>query len=594
MYKQILIAMVVFLSIFPTTFASAVSTNNDMTLYESSNANNISDGEMIDNKMKFTLSGQVKAVRHAKYKDANYTQLEASGATGSNTRVVAYSYTCPGYYITRMYSDKAGKNMMGYAKVYVPVSTFGSLPKGCSSVPEPITPISKPIQESYPDATIATVPTAGNTVEPKKNPAFVEPVAPAKTAVVPPANKVVTPDACGNANPVTTQHKYKGMYPTAAYNHGKGVENYYYVPCDKNDDAFLYVKLQGDYASYGCEGGSDGGITANTVAEEARIINEYGVKTKLDQVDGDHVYTQKLPVLEHPAGYTSVSVETGSNYQICKIVFDSKLLDKDKNGNDRYSCDAGYTLNNDNKCASPNGEEEPEQNFEECAFGSDCTSDFSVMSSSIPIEENPTWEGDTGWEEPEPDLPTCFCPQLAEYAGFEAGFTCCIFECPGLAAIISDFKGFLSGDLVGTANAPAVPTQDAPKLPNIFDILNGVDEKKPQPITTTEDPALETSTFTADDVKGAAGEIEFRDDPTGGFNIVNPLDTLDGNLGDAPTTDLESLNYPGGGKSSDSTVPIPNGSQSDSKASYPNYGDSKAQTPTYSDKAKIPSLGGGK
>lgn len=150
------------------------------------------------------------------------------------------------------------------------------------------------------------------------------------------------------------------------------------------------------------------------------------------------------------------------------------------------------------------------------------------------------------------------------------GYLCCIFDCPGM----DEFKNFLAFDVVGSASPPPVPDLPAPNIPNIFDILNNVDERNPAKPTSVEDPGLEPASFDANDIKNEAGEIQFREDPTGGFDIVNPLETLpeDGSEAPRPQEELETLPYPGGSGNiqGDGGVPKPaNSGQSNDSVQYP-------------------------
>lgn len=184
--------------------------------------------------------------------------------------------------------------------------------------------------------------------------------------------------------------------------------------------------------------------------------------------------------------------------------------------------------------------------------------------------------------------PTCYCEKLGDW-----GYLCCIFDCPGWG----EYLGFLSDDLVGTATAPPVPDLPAPDIPNIFEILNDVDQRNPAKPTGYEDPGLGTSSFDENDIKNNAPEVEFREDPTGGFNIVNPLETLpeDGSTAPRPKEKLETLPYPGGTGENTSGGSVPKPSESsgiDGEVNYPSNPGGKAQTPTTGGKAQTPTTNG--
>ena len=183
--------------------------------------------------------------------------------------------------------------------------------------------------------------------------------------------------------------------------------------------------------------------------------------------------------------------------------------------------------------------------------------------------------------------PSCYCENL-DNLGAGLGYMCCVWECPGLKDIIADGKQFLSDDLVGTAEAPPVPEFNPPPMPNIFDVLNGVDAKnQPDAPTGQNAPGLEDAGFTADDVKKAAPEIEFREDDTGGFNIIDPISNLpkDGSTAPRPKeSTAEKPDLKGGSSDYNGTATPPgyNGTAT------PPKGGGTATPPGYDDKVKYP------
>ena len=200
-----------------------------------------------------------------------------------------------------------------------------------------------------------------------------------------------------------------------------------------------------------------------------------------------------------------------------------------------------------------------------------------------PYEPTQPGESEESCEEnPDQDHcpPPCYCEKLQEW-----GYLCCIFDCPGM----SDFKDFIIGDAIGVAHAPPVPSLPAPSIPNIFDVLNGVDERNPAKPTGTEDPQLGNSSFDANDIMNNAPVIQEREDPTGGFNIVNPLDTLDENLSDPPKPqeELETLQYPGGSGNANEGNPSSNKTQVET----PGNPGGQAKPPTTEGQAKPPTTG---
>lgn len=599
---KIVISFVLLLSILPLNFAqAAINTNLDIKVYQST-VTNLDYVTTRDGTVYFPFnSNSVKFIRHAKYKDYKFEQFEDSKATKASGSVTAFAAKCPGYYITRTYSDSQGKTQTGYIKYYIPKSVFTSNGidiSQCSQVTEPPTSAAPPAQTihpTYPNPTATAPPVSENTTPAKVNPSFVMPPAPTPAQVVPeptPAPPVAA-DICGNNNPVSTT-KFNGMYPVGMIKESDGTVTNFYIPCDKSDNVLMYVQSTGTYHDAWACGTDYASISAaSEFATLSSLVNQYGtLKGNSSGVEGVNVYykSQNLPIYTPSAsnGITTDEVKRTTGETICAVVYDSNEVTEDAAGNERFTCEAGQILVNNNQCQSEY--EELETNIQSCGFLDTCISEFTPRfidyedpTSGSTNPETPI-DPDNPPEEPEePELPACFCEELAQWGGYEMGFTCCIFECPGLDAIISDFKNFLAFDLVGTATAPAVPQMPAPEMPNIFENMKQVDEKTPAPITTQEDPGLETSTFTADDVRGAASEIEFREDPTGGFNIVNPIETLDGNLSDPPQPEMKEESYP----------QINNSNNNNEKeVQKPSYNKTQVQQPSYSDNAQQPSLNG--
>lgn len=82
-------------------------------------------------------------------------------------------------------------------------------------------------------------------------------------------------------------------------------------------------------------------------------------------------------------------------------------------------------------------------------------------------------------------------------------------------------------ELIGTSPTPDLPIlPQAPELPSAPTMLEGVDDGGIKAPTGNEAPGLGDSTFTEDDIKNSAPIIQERADPTGGFNIVDPIGSL--------------------------------------------------------------------
>lgn len=151
----------------------------------------------------------------------------------------------------------------------------------------------------------------------------------------------------------------------------------------------------------------------------------------------------------------------------------------------------------------------------------------------LAAEEEAPGEGD--------EMPDCFCEEMGDW-----GYLCCFFECPGW----DDYLSFLTDDVVGDLSIPnslEPPEWDVPDIPNIFDTLNSVDERNPAKPTGDNAPGLDDASFDAEDLKMDAGEIEFREDPTGGFDITNPLESLPEDGSTAPRPENEFVPFPQNG-----------------------------------------------
>lgn len=604
------VCIVLLLSLFPLNFAQAstINTNLDITVYQNT-ITNIDFVSVNEGMVYFPLNTTVstRAIRHAKYKDYKYEQFEDSQLTKATARVTGFAAKCPGYYLTRTYSDTEAKSQVGFIKYYIPKSVFtqnGIDVSQCSQVFEPPANATSPVQTIHPtnpNPTATEPPESQNTTPAQTNPSFVMPPTPAPAPIVPQPTPapIVPADVCGNNNPVSTT-KYKGMYPVGMINEGTGhtgdpIRTNIYIPCDTNDDALMYVQLTGvGHTIQACDSIHMTTI-ANEFADKVGAINANGTLT------GSNGYykSQTIPIYRSlpQTGIVLEEMTRSSTETTCKVKYDSTAVTEDTSGNDRYSCPTGQTLVNVNQCQSDY--EEFETNIDSCSFSEkSCVAEFmprfidydNTTTPTVPTYPNePTYPDNPDVSE----LPACYCENLAEWGGHEMGFMCCVFECPGLAEIIGDFKNFLAFNLVGTATAPEIPQMPAPEMPNVFDGMRSVDEKTLDPITTQEDPELETNSFTADDVKEAADEIEFREDPTGGFNIVNPIETLDENLSNPPTTELPTEKYPSlSNNNANVEDKVQKPSYNKNQVQQPSY-NSNAQQPNYNDNVNFPKLNRG-
>lgn len=152
--------------------------------------------------------------------------------------------------------------------------------------------------------------------------------------------------------------------------------------------------------------------------------------------------------------------------------------------------------------------------------------------------------------------------------GSECGI-CELFKCPGWDEFVGELYN-IAAFAVGKVEAPPVPDIPRPKMPNIFEILNDVDQRNP--VKPTGQDGIGDTAFDASDIKDQAPEIPVREDPTGGFNIVDPLSTLpeDGSTAPRPEEELEKLPYPNGSGVESDGLPKPSGSgNNDGKVPIP-------------------------
>ena len=163
------------------------------------------------------------------------------------------------------------------------------------------------------------------------------------------------------------------------------------------------------------------------------------------------------------------------------------------------------------------------------------------------------------------------------------GSLCCIFECPGweeYLGFITDTVEMAIGDIT-TPEVEPLPDLETPSTPS----TPYVDKKQLAPPEGKEDPNLGNASFDANDLKSGE-EIQFREDP-GGFNIVDPLQQLEGTANEAPQPTLGSVTQPRptGGNASSGTAQQPQ--YNGGTATAPTTGGT-AQQPDYSGSARVP------
>ena len=435
--------------------------------------------------VKTTLTGNVKHIKHAKYTDAamkNMTAYKQMSSGGKN--FTAFAYNCPGYYLTRIYSDAQGTKLVGVIQIYVKEFEVGSAAT-CEGIEEPPTPTPAPVTTkvnvTHPlpqktETNNMTLPTAPTPETP------IEGIA----TDPPPQPPVPRP-------PQTVEEKIVACQEASLGN---------------DFQALVKQKSTGYYACVDMEKCNP----SNAVDGQ---LNWYCYNGNVDEIT---YVNRELPWEQEPepdvTSRTVYSVDDcgESGVDECGITLNQLLPD----GTPCTTC---------SNVISPEEPEEPEEPEQP-------QNPVNTPSFPAECEEDPTLDGCP---------PPCYCYDLNEW-----GYLCCVFDCPGMDAVMNDFKSFIAFEAIGTAIAPEVPHLPTPNIPNIFDVLNNVDERNPTKPTGTEAPAFGANTFDANDVKNEAINIPFIQDDTGGFKIDNPLETLDDNLADPPMPEgeLETLNYP--------------------------------------------------
>jgi len=416
-----------------------------------------SEPRKFDSKIRVDIKGAtVKYLRHAKYTSKDQKNaVQVAQVKGNN--ITGFAYNCPGYYLTRAYSDSAGTKLVGYIRVQVVASDVTT--KGCPAVSE------------------------------------------AKPSAPPPV--------INKTHPIPEVDEPKNMVKDGQdYNDGstgggtKPPEN------PKETPQYLNEEQQ-------CNLNNRNGVTSWEI--------KWADKHTSGAIMGPHcvdmsecMYTDKW-YCKAPSEPPKTAEDDEATGVPPRAQY-SELVDQEDFG----SCGIGDTI--ENKAVTT-----------QCERGG---------ATSPPDEENGGTEngGEGGKEE----------------AG-ACGELCKIFECPGWKEYLGtlyDVAAFAVGDV----EPPPVPDLPRPTPPNIFDVLNDVDQRNPTKPTGQD--GMEDTPFDATDVKNSAPEIPVREDPTGGFNIVDPLTTLpeDGSTAPRPKEKLEDLPYPGGSGSKQEGLPKPSDS----------------------------------
>lgn len=128
------------------------------------------------------------------------------------------------------------------------------------------------------------------------------------------------------------------------------------------------------------------------------------------------------------------------------------------------------------------------------------------------------------------------CPGWSDYMGKLTDIKNAIPPAPDWNKVADIFKNTIApqiksdlADVIGSApSEPQAPSQPNVSLPDEPPEPAGVDDHgfKNSAPTGQEDPDLGKSSFTEDDIKSQAPVIKENKDPTGGFKIDNPMDSL--------------------------------------------------------------------
>ncbi|WP_256816674.1 hypothetical protein [Cytobacillus sp. Bac17] len=167
------------------------------------------------------------------------------------------------------------------------------------------------------------------------------------------------------------------------------------------------------------------------------------------------------------------------------------------------------------------------------------------------------------------------CPGWSQYMGKLEEIKSAIPPAPNWQEVANTFRDTIAPriksdmeDLFGYAPIPP----NAPNPPGAPALPEDLDNRGIQAPTGQEAPGLEDSVFSPDDIKNGAPKIPEREDPTGGFDIIDPIGSL-------PSQDEFIENAPVEGEAplpADPNDPdnfAPNPPEGDNVAPSPNEGD---------------------
>lgn len=547
---------------------------------------------------------KVYSMRHNKYLVQGFSGKPVDAQFFRPTKAkpyIMYDYRCPGYYTTRFYSDLKGLKQIGYIQVYVAQGDIKyhskcqkvTPPKSSKPKPQPTEqqPYPEPEPDPEPDPPkpkpIHPIPTVDvkvkETVKPAPKPTPTPPKPePAKPPAPPPTPPPTPPTeeelnnaVCkrtaewtklkggeGNGYNPTDEASWAAATGNTLY---KYPDNYPNPVVDKNKQYFLDqvkqdgTRYDGSYDYYVLKANSSGDALCCPIGQGLKnIAVSEGVYTC-------GTFTDK----EVQASYCVASGSTTARYDAATNQCVDYVTEFEYDGDPQ-----GWPL------------EMEEYPVEE-------TDIYQLGSRNL--LNLPTYEDDTGETTEEP--PATDPPPATEEPPAEGGCELCkVFECPGFSEIVLPGFKQVGEELIGDTFAPPVPDIPRPQMPNIFDVLNNVDERNPAK-PTGDDGFGNEDGFSANDVKQQAPTIPEQPDTTGGFDIVDPLDTLpdDGSTAPRPTEQVieQDIPYPSQDEPTnavedDKSVPTPQDTTVDDTAAYPIPGADNASPPAPSGNATPP------
>lgn len=179
------------------------------------------------------------------------------------------------------------------------------------------------------------------------------------------------------------------------------------------------------------------------------------------------------------------------------------------------------------------------QTFYDAAGNVLITFKLSIAAGDL---KNPTCDSGPGKDDDEGGKETCNncaifeCPGWSDYMGKLEDIKNAIPPPPNWHEVADIFRDSIApqikkdlAEVIGRAPEPTMPDlPKAPDLPAAPPALPSLDDKdfKDDVPKGDEAPGLGDAGFTADDIKDKAPNIPERDDPTGGFDITDPIGSL--------------------------------------------------------------------